>query len=293
MYINHSGNLPEEIESGFKASLNIRPCTYKPSLEIVPGYYENTVRGILSLEKKNTWYHTFCKENNKAPCIDTSQYEIREMGTDENGQKIFYVIVTAKVYIDGVLLSAEPAGQSGSYRELDSMLQFASGIAKSRALTSAGFGTISGSDFDATGAMQNNQSQQLAGNGAAGNQTNNAGNNPASNRVGNPLPSSAVSGQQNQVPPSNPPQSQSANPSAQMMIPGTESASSEDPTAAAKAVICSLNGPTVSGKTMGHILATDPNTIIWIATKAKISGPTKEAAEALLPLALKATGRKA
>lgn len=301
MYTSNSGVIPEAITKAFEKSLEVYPCSFKPELRLVEGYYPGTARCNLSLEFKMLWFRTYCTETKKVGAIHVKDTSTREFKLT-NGAPMMMVTCHAEVIIDNVVIGSDIASQQCSLdnpQEVDSIYQVASGLAKSRALSNAGFGTISGSDFDVTGAGQATQNPPQMPQSPSTTSTNQAVNNPAgpapaNSRGGNVAPPPAVKNQQgSQVPPM-PPQSQPQAPNgSQMIIPGTEPPATEDPLAAAKAYICTLNGPTVRNKPLGHILATEPSTIIRIAKNDRYAGGLQEAATALLPLALKATGQKA
>lgn len=293
MYTNNSGIIPEVIQKAFSKSLEVYPSSYKPELRVVDGYYPGTVRCNLPLEEKAMLFHAYCYENKKVGTITTSNVSMQQFALT-NGAQLLFVTVTADVLIDDKMVGSAVAGQQcflDNFHDMDSIVQYASGIAKSRALSNAGFGIISGSDFDASGAEQNSSGltpgmqtpptqQPVTSNHSV----------PASTDASKNVAGNASAAQQKPAQGKTPPPV-SPQPNAQMTIPGTMPPSA-DPVEAAKNVICDMRGPDVNGKRMGDILTANPKKIIYIAETWKGNGPVKEAAKVLLEEAKKYAGVK-
>lgn len=150
--------VPESFNHLFQASLQIHPCSYDPTSDLkpFPGNDENSLRCIMPLESKATRFYLYCEEHQKTGRILTSDYHIDTYSTPEG--LTGFATVTAQVYIDDTLVGSAVAGQSfliGNHKEMDCVLQMASGLAKSRALTNAGFGTVSGTDLDSSSTVPN------------------------------------------------------------------------------------------------------------------------------------------
>lgn len=139
----------------FKESLQVHPNTYDPTLDLRenPGDTPDKVRCYLPLEAKALRFFTFCEENGKQGKIYTSNYHMETFSTAEQGLLAF-VTVNADVYIDDSLVGSAAAGQCcriGDFSNpLDRIVQVASGLAKSRALSNAGFGVVDGTDVDSS-----------------------------------------------------------------------------------------------------------------------------------------------
>lgn len=151
-------NIYEVTADGFKRifqeSLSVHPSSYDPTQDLreLPTDKTGTVRCHLPLEAKALRFFRYCEENNKLGRICTSNYRIDPFTTAEAGLVIF-VSATAEVYIDDILVGSAAAGQAcrvSDGGDIDNIIQFTSGNAKSRALTNAGFGIVSGTDVDAT-----------------------------------------------------------------------------------------------------------------------------------------------
>lgn len=286
MYFNNSGVIPEAIQAAFDKSLEVYPCSYKPIPRLVDGYTEGTQRCQLPLEDKALMFYTYCKEAGYQGRIDTSDYTVNTYNTP-NGV-VVYATVTANVYMSGTLVGSAVAGQScylGNIQELDSLIQFASGVAKSRALSNAGFGIVSGSDFDATGGQNGNQTPPAGNlygapagdcqqNGAPGYNQYHGTNQekpPTGQHISKPAPGGYIPD-----PPAD---------CTQQTISGMD----EDPLAKAKAVVIDINGY-YKGQRMGDLLAQKPSQILWYADTWKGSGPVKDAAKALRAEAAKICG---
>lgn len=289
MYTDMTGSLPEVLANDFQKSLEVYACSYKPQLKTVAGYTPETVRSHLPLEEKALWFYTYCQENHLEGRIDTASYQIHPV-TFSNGTPGWFVTVRADIYMNGKVIGTAVAGQVASLdneMNLDLILQYASGIAKNRALCNAGFGLISGTDRDASG-----------GNGSA---CASSGAFPSPVQPnGQPAPVMAQS-QPTQTPAQSAPSipnGQDGNPflfggNPPGSAPANPGESQEQMWA--KGVICTLNRTTRSGNLkgmrMGDVLATNPETILWIAGNYKTDNDMKKSAQILLPEAKRVCGK--
>lgn len=292
---NNVGVIPKEIQETYEKSLELYPNSiYKPKLHVTSGYSPGTLRGFNYSEEKLMRYHGYCFQNNKRVRIDTYEVEREYRDVQAPGSPVrTMVIVTgfASVSIDDYIVSKAAASQVcflDDISAMDSIVQLTLGMAKSNALSNAGFGVYSGPDFEASGAQSQEPPEYPQGAPRYGVPSGNAGqqapSNPSAPPQQNPGPAPAghqpgqamgtAGAQQN---PGN----------QQQVIPGM----TQDPIAAAKAVVCTKNGRT-KGMKMGEVLATNPKDIIYMAEQWNRPGdPSKEAAIVLLNLAKKACGQ--
>lgn len=280
MYNDMTGSLPEVLAMDFQKSLEVYPCSYKPELKTVEGYTPGTVRSHLPLEEKALWFYTYCQENGFGGRIDTSNYQIHPV-TFSNGTTGWFVTVRADIYLNERLIGTAVAGQVASLdseMNLDLVLQYASGIAKNRALCNAGFGLISGTDRDASGG---NGGGNLPPEGLSTPQIPN----------GQPAPSMAQNAQQIPNGPDGSPFLFGSN----SPSPSPVNSGENQEIMWAKSVTCTLNrttrSGTLKGMRMGDVLATNPETIYWIATNYQTENEMKKAARILLPEAKRACGK--
>lgn len=154
MYQQIYNHTNESFKQLFDASLKVYPCSYNPTSDLteLPGRKEGTVRCHLPLEAKALRFFMYCQENGKCGKILTSDYRMETFTTPQT-PLLGFVTVDAKVYIDDMLVGSATAGQScdiSNFSELDNVIQYTSGLAKSRALSNAGFGIVGGTDVDAS-----------------------------------------------------------------------------------------------------------------------------------------------
>lgn len=148
---NHTNDSFKRI---FAKSLKVHQCSYDPTLDLkeFPESNPGTVRCHLPLEAKALMFFQYCEEQGKVGRIITSDYKMETFTTPQSGLLCF-VTVKADIYIDNLLAGSAVAGQCcdiGSTASMDTVIQFTSGLAKSRALSNAGFGIVSGTDVDAS-----------------------------------------------------------------------------------------------------------------------------------------------
>lgn len=237
-------------------SCAVRPCSYSPLENFEPVEDEYGRRKILSLPYKLLWFHTYCAEKGLEGHVEADDFSIVSYpptGSSMLGTAI--VTAKARVYINGKLVATASAGKGfviDNTPMMDGAIQAASGSALSRALSNAGFGCISADDSDGP-APSNPETLPFA-----------FPDSPA------PVMSAAPSLPTAVVPP----------------IPQQPT----DPLGTAKTMVWSGRG-VHSGKSLGEILATSPNTIIWIAECWNGTGPVKEAALMLLEEAKRRCGK--
>ena len=250
-----TNNIPQ---NSFQASVALFPSSYKPTPRICDGAEGEAPRQFLPVEEKAMMFFAWCKESGKRGRIDTSDVDLKVLGA------VAWVLVTAVVYIDGEVVSKATAGQGvtiGNMDEMDRGIQMASGIAKSRALTNAGFGVVSGIDVD----------PDLPGSMPAENYT---------APVNAPMPDAAPAGPATMNPPQVNPEQPQANPEQPQA----------DPVAAAKAVVCTVNGR-YKGMTLGEVLLQSPRNIVYLAETYPQEGALKDAAKLLVPEAKRRMGQ--
>lgn len=168
----------------FQTSLQVHKCSYDPTNDLreLPGNNDNTLRCHLPLEAKALLFFMHCQENGKTGKIITSDYQMQTFTTPQI-PLMGFITVQADVYIDDMLVGSAIAGQScdiSNTADMDNVIQYTSGLAKSRALTNAGFGIVGGTDVDASlYASQNGASLPFTmGNNTAGNVAPSQGTTP-------------------------------------------------------------------------------------------------------------------
>lgn len=271
----------------FQKALQVRPCnTFDPipAMQVTeysdrPGYGDITMKP----EGKALWFNAWLAQNNLQGKIMTEV-----AGFQQITPEILLVYAKATVIIGGDVIAEDVAGRAVMVTDLynlDNAIQIAASVAKGRALSNAGFGACCSAYNVELGA---DLSTIQFG-----------------NEVNPPLPF-VYPNQQNmpQGSPSPAPQSVSVLSSAQQVMQsstGTNASQTggkqlprvfqgeSDEILRAKAMIWPYNGQ-YKGQTLGEILATRPNQIIWMATKCT-DAAFCNAAKLLLPEANAQTGR--
>lgn len=253
---------PESMVQALKANLEVYPVDFNPLdyLTLVTQEADSTPLFILPVSIKRLWFYAFCRKNGNSGQI-LPDCDIRYDMPAVDGRPAGYALARCAVIIDGVTVATAQVGQHfylDKVVDMDSVVQYATGLAQSKALTNAGFGVVSTSGLDDPGLLPIPAGipQQ-------------SGNEPVMNTV----PAAAPYGPGAPVAPA-----VSANPA--------------DPEArkqAAKAVKWMGNGQ-YQGKTLGEILATSPRGIIYAVERLGDS-PLREAAKVLYPDACKAVGQ--
>ena len=121
-------------------SLKIRPCSYNPSeqLELVTNP-DGSMVIILPLSCKRLWFFTYCQENGKQGKTQVEHSEV----TVNNG--LGFITSKASVYIDDVMIADGAAGLAvdlNNMADMSNCIQSVTGMALSKALSNAGFGTV-------------------------------------------------------------------------------------------------------------------------------------------------------
>lgn len=251
-------------DAALQKSCTVRSCSYSPLENFEPVMDEFGERKILSLPYKLLWFHTYCNENGMEGHVEADDFSLVSYPSSGNGSdSVCTAIVTAraKVYINGKIVATASAGKSfviGNTVMMDGAIQAASGSALSRALSNAGFGCISAAESPESPAPTQPETLPFS-------------------LLDSTVPpmSSAASF----VPPSQP-----------TIAPPPVHQPVSDPVADAKAMVWGGRG-IHNGKMLGEILATSPNTIIWIAESWSGTGPIKDAAMVLLEEAKKRCGK--
>lgn len=133
-------------EQQFLKSLELFPCSYHPASNLETG---NNPDGspfvILPLAAKRLWFFTYCKENGKVgkiiPECGNTQFNVCSL----EGMSIGFVTAKASIYMDEALIGIGEAGQAFNacnMADLSNVIQSVTGLAQSKALTNAGFGSV-------------------------------------------------------------------------------------------------------------------------------------------------------
>lgn len=319
--------IPDTIRKSFERSLVIRSCSYKPEIKVVEGYTPGTFRTTIPLEERLGHFLVYCEEKGKEGSIVVTRHEKEEFFLTSGAKGWFYP-VQADVILDGKVVASDIAAQAcllDNLADLDSVVQVASGIAKSRALAAAGFGgLVSGADFYFNGGCLNpvpaSTTQDMA-HGKQGNQQfpapmgvvhtgsgctasvsqprgNQMSSTPVTNVQTNCQESPAVSAAL-ETPPA-PQQTSFISPAPQQyegpIDPRKTDLKPETLNAKlSRQIVCTMNGPSVYGKTMEQILNQDPSKIEYMAKRWKKTGSDadliRRAAELLLPDAMRKMGK--
>jgi hypothetical protein len=148
--------IPAEWKALFDAAKSIRPCSFDPTTCLVSGDMSegNAPSVYLPLDAKRVWFHTYCAEKKLKGHIITDEPKINFDLTHSNGAKIGFVTCNCNIIIDDVVVANATAGQAffvDNLVDLTMAVQNASGSAQSRALSSAGFGAVTGTHLVAAG----------------------------------------------------------------------------------------------------------------------------------------------
>ncbi len=176
-------NIPDFMKEAFDYSKDLTESQYTPPL--IDNFEADGTRTVyVSVDSKALLFFDYCKRNNLNGRIVNDEVLLHPMGD--------FVLVEAKayVYIEDVMKGSGAAGQSfqiGQVADMDFAIQSACGLAKSRALSNAGFGIVSQfkffpqnfGSFDSQGDSGSSDSQQSSkqnphnatGNTAAGKNT--------------------------------------------------------------------------------------------------------------------------
>lgn len=253
---------PESMVQALKANLEVYPVDFNPAdyLELVRQETDNTPLYILPVSIKRLWFYAFCRKNGISGQI-LPDCDIRYDMPAVDGRPAGYALARCAVIMNSVTVATAQVGQHfymDKVIDMDSVVQYATGLAQSKALTNAGFGVVSTSGIDDPGLLPI----------PAGIPQYN-GNAPDADTV----PPAAAYAPSVPVPPAAP----------------VNMADPEARKQAAKAVKWTGTGH-YQGKTLGEILATSPRGIIYAVERLGDS-PLREAAKILYPDACKAVGQ--
>lgn len=253
---------PKEAFDAFNFNRSLLQGNFEPTLQ-GEVREDGTCALFLSADSKAAMFYSDCQARGVVGRIINDEVTFSQFND--------FVIVTAKcyIYVDDVLRGTGVAGQVfqiGQSIIMDRVVQYASGLAKSRALSSAGFGVISSVNVPAP----EKPNPEPAG-------------DPADSEMPFTMsdPAPAVAPVQtpatNVIPVSQP---------APNTIPAQQVSANEDPTMAARNVYWPKYR-----QTLGELLAGNPGAIIWAAETMTQGGDLKEAAKLLYPEACRLTGK--
>jgi hypothetical protein len=261
--------LPLPVSEAFGWNNKLVNSSYEPMIQ-AEQRNDGSVSAFITTESKAILFFEDCKANGKVGRIINDEVTMTPFGD--------YVLVLAKasVCVDDVVKGTAVAGQTfqvGNVAEMDQCVQFASGIARSRALTNAGYGVVSGITIPAPNGTPGDPAS--AGSPELPFRTDNlpgaATGIPASGAAGATYAGYPVPG----VPATagNPAPGPVVSPSGDAPIP-------VDHIGWAKNVFW----PT-KGKTMGELLAMSPKLIKWAAENISEKNDIRRAAVLLYPQA--------
>lgn len=268
-----NASIPTEVNNALAWNSKLVNSEYVPPIE---GEIraDGSVAAFISADNKAILFFDDCRRNGKTGKIVNDEVTFIPFGTD-------LVMVQAKafVYIDDVLKGTAVAGQVfriGDTDTMDRVIQYASGLAKSRALTNAGYGVVSSVTIPAPGGVNDPPAPV----GQQGEQqlpfrTDNLPTNPAQPQQYGDQPSGTVQPQQYAGQPgmTAPAPQYSAPPG---VAPNNVSAF-DDPVVRAKAVYWPAKK-----KTLGDMMLTGDGlqSIIWAAEKMSPNPQTAEIKQA-------------
>lgn len=266
-------NVPQEAIDAFSWNQKLTKSEYQAPLQ---GELreDGSVAAFISSDSKSILFYDDCAKNGKTGRIINDEVAFHPFGPD-------FVLVEAKayIYIDDVLKGSAVAGQMfqvGS-PDMDRVVQFASGLAKTRALSNAGYGVVSTVSIPGT---PNTPGPDISGfQGNPGMEY-----PPPLPPVPQPAPApGTMPGGFQGVYPNVPTSTGTIAAPAPTSVSGNPAAN--DPTAWAKAVIWPAKR-----KSLGELLATEPTNIRWIAENMRQDNDVKRAALVLYPEACRKLG---
>lgn len=262
--------LPLEVLAAFEWNTKLVQSNYMPMIQ-AEQRQDGTVSAFITTDSKAILFFEDCKAADKIGRIINDEVTLTPFGE--------YVLVLAKasVCVDDVVKGTAVAGQTfriGCVEEMDQCVQFASGIARSRALTNAGYGVVSGVTIPAPGGSPATEgaapgSPATVGNAALPFQTDNLPGVATGNLASLPTGSTFT-----------------GNPASGSFVPppgGTPFPN--DLSVWAK----NVNWPT-KRKTMGELLAMSPKDIKWAAENMREDSDVRRAAVILYPEACRMLG---
>lgn len=156
-------NISPSSESLFQKSKTINPANgFDPTDQFE--LYDNADGSVslgLPLSAKRVWFYTYCQEKNKVGQI-IPHFSIAENMVFNESMKAYeqtsntfvpLMLITAScdVIIDNIVVAQGHAGRAvclSNYIELNNCIQAVTGLAQSKALTNAGFGTVDSLQID-------------------------------------------------------------------------------------------------------------------------------------------------
>lgn len=263
-------NLPQEVNEAFGWNTKLVSSSYTPMIQ-AEQRMDGSVSAFITTESKAILFFEDCKANGKVGRIINDEVTLMPFGEQ------VMVLAKASVCVDDVVKGTAVAGQSfriGCVEEMDQCVQFASGIARSRALTNAGYGVVSGVTIPAPNGNPSDPPQ---------------GSIPGS-PAGNPVLPFRMDNLPGAVPSPQAPVTAGTTfagtpATAPAVPPHGAAAAPVDPLAWAK----NVDWPT-KRKTMGELLAMSPKDIKWAAEYIREDNDVKRAAVALYPDACRILG---
>lgn len=294
--------LPQPVYEAFGWNKKLVNASFEPMIQ-AEQKMDGSVSAFITTESKAILFFEDCKANGKVGRIINDEVTLTPFGDR------VMVLAKASVCVDDVIKGTAVAGQTfqiGNVEEMDQCIQFASGIARSRALTNAGYGVVSGVTIPAPplnlGDPANagnpelpfrtdNLAGTVPGNPASVSAPTATGGYPVPDTVGNP--SSAPAG----YAPGNPAENPAVTPG--YPIPGMAGTPAPVPPGYAPGVAPVPNDPVIwakavrwpqKKKTMGELLAMSPKDIQWAAENMRQDSDVKRASMILYPEACRMLG---
>lgn len=132
-------SIPEESKKAFEWNQRLAQSAYQPPMQ-VEMRADGSLAIFISADTKAVLFFDACQKAGKEGRIINDDVTFNQFGD------MVMVQSKAYVYIDDVLKGTGVAGQCfriGAESDMDLVVQYASGLAKSRALTNAGYGVVS------------------------------------------------------------------------------------------------------------------------------------------------------
>lgn len=132
--------LPAEVSDAFAWNTKLVSSSYQPMIQ-AETRMDGSLSAFITADSKAILFFDDCKAKNQNGRIINDEVTLHSFGDR------VLVIAKASVCVDDVIKGTAVAGQTfliGNVEEMDQCVQFASGIARSRALTNAGYGVVSG-----------------------------------------------------------------------------------------------------------------------------------------------------
>lgn len=135
-----SASVPDEVKNALAWNSKLVDSEYVPPIE---GEIrtDGSVAAFISADNKAIMFFDECKRTGKCGKIINDDVTFHSFGAD-----LVMVQAKASIFVDDILKGTAVAGQVfriGDVEVMDRVVQYASGLAKSRALTNAGYGVVS------------------------------------------------------------------------------------------------------------------------------------------------------